>query len=119
VHVGSRIRLRRRQLALSQSALAESLGLTFQQVQKYERGANRVSASMLFKTAQKLDVQIAYFFDGLPGQSENKGDLGLSPAVHAALIEIPSLSRVGELSREQRTALNVLLKTMVGAGPAD
>ena len=67
-HVGERVRARRKQLGLSQDRLAESLGLTFQQVQKYERGANRISASKLFDAAAALQVEIAYFFDGLtPG----------------------------------------------------
>lgn len=65
VHVGARIRMRRRFLGMTQHALAESLGLTFQQVQKYERGANRVSASRLFDTARALGVGVTYFFEGL------------------------------------------------------
>lgn len=63
-HVGSRIRLRRRTLGISQEKLADQLGLTFQQVQKYERGHNRVSASKLFQIAQALDTDIGYFFQG-------------------------------------------------------
>ncbi len=58
IEVGARIRVRRKFLSLSQSALAEALGLTFQQVQKYERGANRVSASMLVKIAVKLETSV-------------------------------------------------------------
>src|ERR1700712_2541885 len=58
VEVGARIRVRRKYLSLSQSALADALGLTFQQVQKYERGANRVSASMLVKIAPKLETTV-------------------------------------------------------------
>jgi transcriptional regulator with XRE-family HTH domain len=58
IEVGARIRVRRKFLSLSQSALAEALGLTFQQVQKYERGANRVSASMLVKIAAKLETSV-------------------------------------------------------------
>ena len=63
VHVGSRIRLRRTLLGLSQERLGEALGLTFQQVQKYESGANRVSASRLFDLSRVLDVPIGFFFD--------------------------------------------------------
>jgi len=63
-HVGRRLRWRRRELKLSQEALAERLGVTFQQVQKYERGANRVSAGRLFELAQALDTTIPYFFEG-------------------------------------------------------
>lgn len=65
VHVGLRIRLRRRELGVSQEKLAEAIGLTFQQVQKYERAANRVSASKLYEVARALDTSTAYFFEGL------------------------------------------------------
>src|ERR1700750_2838719 len=66
VHVGSRIRLRRTLLGMSQERLGESLGLTFQQVQKYERGVNRVGASRLFDLSRVLDVPISFFFDDIP-----------------------------------------------------
>lgn len=65
LHVGARIRMRRKILGLSQERLAEALGLTFQQVQKYERGANRVSASKLYEIARTLQSSVAYFFEGL------------------------------------------------------
>ena len=63
VHVGSRVRLRRTLLGMSQEKLGEAIGLTFQQVQKYERGANRVGASRLYDLSQVLDVPVAYFFE--------------------------------------------------------
>ncbi|NJO34904.1 MAG: helix-turn-helix transcriptional regulator, partial [Rhodospirillales bacterium] len=63
VHVGSRIRLRRTLLGISQERLADAIGLTFQQVQKYEKGANRVSSSRLVDLANALDVAVPYFFD--------------------------------------------------------
>jgi transcriptional regulator with XRE-family HTH domain len=66
VHVGSRIRLRRTLLAMSQERLGDALGLTFQQVQKYERGVNRVGASRLFDLSRVLDVPISFFFDDMP-----------------------------------------------------
>ena len=66
VHVGSRIRLRRTLLGMSQERLGEALGLTFQQVQKYERGVNRVGASRLFDLSRVLDVPISFFFDDMP-----------------------------------------------------
>ncbi len=66
VHVGSRLRKRRTLLGMSQTTLAEALGLTFQQVQKYERGANRISSSRLYDLARVLDVPIRYFFDDMP-----------------------------------------------------
>jgi transcriptional regulator with XRE-family HTH domain len=66
VHVGSRIRLRRTMMGMSQERLGEALGLTFQQVQKYERGVNRVGASRLFDLSRVLDVPISFFFDDMP-----------------------------------------------------
>ena len=65
VHVGLQVRLRRKELKISQEKLAETLGLTFQQVQKYERGANRISASKLYEIARTLRVPIGWFFEGL------------------------------------------------------
>src|ERR1700722_2600796 len=65
IHVGLQVRLRRKALKISQEKLAEALGLTFQQVQKYERGANRISASKLYEIARALRVSIAWFFEGL------------------------------------------------------
>jgi transcriptional regulator with XRE-family HTH domain len=65
VHVGARIRLRRTLLGISQTALAEAIGLTFQQVQKYEKGVNRVSSSRLLDVANALDVAIPYFFEDM------------------------------------------------------
>jgi transcriptional regulator with XRE-family HTH domain len=65
-HVGERIRRRRRAHGLSQDDLAVAVGLTFQQIQKYERGANRVSASKLYQIARALKATINYFYEGLP-----------------------------------------------------
>ncbi len=69
VHVGSRVRLRRTLLGMSQEKLGEALGLTFQQIQKYERGVNRIGASRLFDLARVLDVPIGFFFDDMPGDA--------------------------------------------------
>jgi len=66
VHVGGRVRLRRTLLGMSQEKLGEAIGLTFQQVQKYERGANRVGASRLFDLSRVLDVPVGFFFDEMP-----------------------------------------------------
>ncbi len=63
VHVGGRLRTRRTLLGLSQMALADRIGITFQHLQKYEKGANRISASRLYDLSQMLGVDIAYFFD--------------------------------------------------------
>lgn len=62
-HVGQRVRMRRTLLGMSQEKLGEAIGLTFQQVQKYERGANRISAGTLFRLGQVLDVPVSFFFD--------------------------------------------------------
>jgi len=72
-HVGLRIRMRRKELGISQERLAESIGLTFQQVQKYERAANRVSASKLWEMARALSTTISYFYDGLGDVLETPG----------------------------------------------
>lgn len=64
IYVGQRVRARRKAIGLSQSDLAMALGLTFQQVQKYERGTNRISASKLYETARCLGVPVSYFFEG-------------------------------------------------------
>jgi len=66
VHVGSRVRLRRTLLGLSQEKFGEAIGLTFQQVQKYERGANRMGASRLYQASRALDVPVSFFFDQMP-----------------------------------------------------
>lgn len=68
-HVGARLRLRRTMLGLSQTELANKVNLTFQQVQKYESGANRVSASRLFYIAEALDVPVSFFFDDMNDDS--------------------------------------------------
>jgi len=68
IHVGSRVRSRRTLLGMSQEKLGEAIGLTFQQVQKYERGANRVGASRLYDLSRVLDVPVSYFFEEMrPG----------------------------------------------------
>jgi len=81
VHVGSRIRLRRTLLGMSQERLGEALGLTFQQVQKYERGVNRVGASRLYDLSRVLDVPISFFYDDMP---ESLGGQGPTRAARLA-----------------------------------
>ncbi len=66
VHVGARLRVRRTLMGMSQTALGEAIGLTFQQLQKYEKGTNRISASRLFALSRVLDVPVEYFFDDMP-----------------------------------------------------
>ena len=74
VHVGKRLRLRRTMLGMSQQKLGAAVGLTFQQIQKYERGANRIGASRLYEFSEILDVPISFFFDDAP--QPDAGDQG-------------------------------------------
>lgn len=76
VHVGSRVRLRRMLIGMSQERLGELLGLTFQQVQKYEKGTNRIGASRLYQISQYLGTPVQFFFEDITG------DTGLSPQPH-------------------------------------
>jgi len=75
IHVGSRLRSRRILLDMSQEQLGTSIGLTFQQIQKYERGANRIGASRLYHIAQILNINVSYFFDAF---EEGKKSLGFA-----------------------------------------
>jgi transcriptional regulator with XRE-family HTH domain len=74
VHVGTRVRLRRMLLGMSQERLGEHLGLTFQQVQKYEKGVNRIGASRLFDLAKVLGVPVQFFYDEAPVGGHHAGD---------------------------------------------
>ena len=88
VHVGFRLRLRRNLLGMSQTALGKAIGLTFQQIQKYERGVNRVSASRLFNLSRVLDVPVSFFFEDLSPAAAGGGKRrarGLSEAPASAL----------------------------------
>src|SRR5262249_1247095 len=78
-HVGSRVRMRRMMLNMSQEKLGDALGLTFQQVQKYEKGTNRIGASRLQQIAQILQVQVSFFFEGAPHALGHSG-MGEAPS---------------------------------------
>jgi transcriptional regulator with XRE-family HTH domain len=93
IHVGARVRLRRTLMGMSQEKLGEAIGLTFQQVQKYERGANRIGASRLFDLSSVLDVPVSFFFDDMSESIQDqsplavaRGTLGLAdePAIFEA-----------------------------------
>ena len=77
VHVGQRLRVRRSLMGMSQEKLADSIGLTFQQIQKYERGVNRISAGRLFQFSKILDIPVSYFYDQIGG-SKGQIAVGLS-----------------------------------------
>ena len=118
-HVGERVRRRRRALGVSQEQLADKLGLTFQQVQKYERGTNRISASKLYQTAAALETSVSYFFEGLPDPMR----AGAAAETAATSIELPPtpeerqfaglLSRIE--SRPVRKRLLELVRSLAGA----
>lgn len=78
-HVGSRVRMRRMMLGLTQEKLADAIGVTFQQVQKYEKGTNRMGSSRLQQIANALQVPVTFFFEDAPGQPKPDGK-ALSPA---------------------------------------
>jgi transcriptional regulator with XRE-family HTH domain len=122
VHVGVRIRMRRKMLGMSQETLAESLGLTFQQVQKYERGANRVSASKLYDIAKTLQTPVSYFFDGLA----DPVDPGAEPVAENPCLMLASLPYGAELATalqsidsRMRASLLGLVTQMVLDRPRD
>lgn len=90
VHVGQRMRLRRIMLGMSQEKLGDAIGLTFQQVQKYERGANRISASRLYDLVHVLDVPVSYFFEELGASS---GSESIDEHANEPLQSSPMLKR--------------------------
>lgn len=90
------MRLRRTLLGLSQEKLGEAVGLTFQQIQKYERGANRIGASRLFEFSRILDVPVSFFFDDMPdvmSSEEAQSSWGLSDQPHSSLDPDPLTRR--------------------------
>lgn len=114
VSVGARIRLARKTLGLSQQALAESVGITFQQIQKYERGANRVSASMLAKIARTLGTPVAELFgvnDTARGLTDEAAELLGEPGA------LELLRAYAQLPRASRPSLVTLLGSLGKADP--
>jgi transcriptional regulator with XRE-family HTH domain len=97
-HVGARVRMRRLMVGLSQSKLAESLDVTFQQVQKYEKGANRIGASRLQLLARVLDVPPAFFFEGAPASATASPGFNEDPG-NAYVVDFLSTSEGLQLNR--------------------
>jgi transcriptional regulator with XRE-family HTH domain len=95
VQVGARVRLRRNMLGLSQERLGAAIGLTFQQVQKYERAANRISASRLYQLSRVLDVPVSFFYDDL--------DPVRAPAIPAGFAEPPGAAFEADPLRKRET----------------
>jgi transcriptional regulator with XRE-family HTH domain len=99
-HVGSRVRLRRMLLGMSQERLGESMGLTFQQVQKYEKGVNRIGASRLFQISKILDVPVQFFFEEAPHPTDAGQHRGMSePESEAFILEFLNSREGLELNR--------------------
>ena len=99
IHVGSRIRLRRNMLGMSQEKLGENLGITFQQIQKYEKGTNRVGASRLQAIASILGVPVAFFFEEVPGGETADGRVLLEDASMLLALEYCSSPEGLQLNR--------------------
>ncbi len=93
VHVGARLRARRTLLGLSQTVVADSIGLTFQQLQKYEKGANRISGSSLYDLSRILDVDIDYFFDEMDQATQKASPAQISHRKAKASPEKPTSSQ--------------------------
>ena len=111
IHVGARVFLRRRMLGLSQAQLAAAIGMTFQQVQKYERGANRISASTLYRLAQALDVSVSFFFDVMEDSPPPARDEGrVLPPPPDMLLHYCALPE------ELRRRVHALVKAVVESG---
>ncbi len=114
VHVGSRIRMRRQFVGMSQEKLGELLGITFQQVQKYEKGSNRISASRLYYTAKILGVPVQFFFEDLPGSEERAAqdepreqDTVLSSLMNAEGIVLAKAFREADNSNKRKLIASV------------
>ena len=112
IQLGRLVRARRLAIGMPQTELAEALGLTFQQIQKYERGANRISAANLFEIARKLDVPMASLFEGLDASSEGRSPL----SEYTDFIELPGSQTLAQsyvgLSAKQRKMLVDLARSM-------
>jgi transcriptional regulator with XRE-family HTH domain len=104
VHVGLRMRMRRQLINMSQERLGELLGITFQQVQKYEKGANRISASRLFYAAKTLGVPVQFFFDGLPGVEADGMKESATPDEFMANMMTPEGIQLAKAFRDADTA---------------
>ena len=100
VHVGARVRLRRTLLGMSQEKLGDALGLTFQQVQKYERGANRIGASRLFDLSRVLETPISYFFEDM-----EEGVQSASPRHMVRAVEEPPEAASDHMARRETLEL--------------
>ena len=116
IHVGERVRLRRKALKISQQDLAKHLTITFQQVQKYERGSNRISASKLYEIAQVLQVPVAFFFEGYQGDAAtlptSGADVPVQEFLHSREAIDLGTAYLGITSSAQRQRVLDLMRVM-------
>lgn len=110
-HVGQGVRSRRVLRGMTQSVLAEQIGLTFQQLQKYESGANRISASRLWEIAQILDVPVASFFDGLESDSP-KGEVMPNVPLRPDVEMLETAKAVQDLPRSVQKEMQGLIRSL-------
>lgn len=115
LNVGARIRLRRKTLGITQSQLAEALDLTFQQVQKYERGVNRVSASVLVKIARRLDCPVSYLL-GEDGGGEAEAIAPATMVTPGAVELLETYAKIGD--RRSRAALLAVARALAATEEA-
>lgn len=117
VHVGSRIRMRRQIVSMSQEKLGEMLGITFQQVQKYEKGTNRISASRLFYAAKILGVPVQAFFEDLPGSENDTGfnESNEQNSVMSSLMNAEGIQLAKAFRDADNTTKRKLIATMARA----
>jgi transcriptional regulator with XRE-family HTH domain len=104
IHVGARVRLRRTLMGMSQEKLGESIGLTFQQVQKYERGANRIGASRLFDLSRVLDVPVSFFFDDMAETVQDQSPVAVARGV-SGLGEEPASFEADPMTKRETLEL--------------
>ncbi len=114
VAVGARMRMRRKTLGLTQTALADALGITFQQVQKYERGANRVSASMLVRAAKRLDCPVSFLVGEEPGGFPTDEKLLTMLAFPGAIDLLHAYTAIDD--SQARTAVVTVARSLAGEG---
>ena len=129
IHVGSRVRLRRMMLGMSQEKLGESLGITFQQIQKYEKGTNRIGASRLQHIARVLGVPVAFFFEDAPATPGERppGDNLAEPERTSYVVDFLSSSEGIQLNKafvrikdaRLRRRVIDLVRALVGEDPTD
>ncbi len=121
VHVGSRLRIRRKILSISQTKLGDAVGLTFQQIQKYERGANRIGASRLYEFSKVLDIPISYFFNDLPielrpaGHDDRANPENIEVAVLDPLVEPDSIALAQAYNMIEKASIRKMLFNLAKA----